>query len=331
MSGKSSKILTGALFAAFVASAPLSAFAQDKVVLRTDFRFNGYVTPFALALERGYYSDAGLDVTIEQGQGSATTIQTVAAGNDTFGLADSSTLVRGVSAQDIPVKLLSVYTQTGTNGLIYHQDSGFTGELEQLRGKPMVSSPGSAELTLLPALLATAGMTMDDLELQLVDFNARVPLFLQTPDAFLSGFATGDYLRVRAEEPTAQYKPFSDYGILVHGTGLIATDDTIESNPDLVRRFVEASLKGWNDAVADPEAAVQAGIKLFPDVDATLLRDGLQIVIDQQLHTPNTEGKPIGWTAEEDWVTMLDVLKTYGEVATKEPSAYYTNEFIPQQ
>lgn len=321
----------GAALAAAVAAAPLGAAAQDAdVTLRTDYRFNGYVTPFALALERGYYKDEGLNVTIEQGQGSATTIQTVASGGDEFGLADSSTLVRGVSAQGIPVKLVSVYTQTGTNGLIYHPASGFDGDLKTMQGKPLISSPGSAELTLMPALLATAGMTMDDIDVQLVDFNTRVPLFLRTPDAFLAGFATGDFLRVRAGNPDAEYKPFSDYGIQVHGTGLIATNDTVANQPELVGKMVRASLKGWQDAVKDPEAAVQAGKSLFPDVDETLLRDGLEIVLQSQLHTPNTESHPIGWTSEADWETMLGVLKQYADVDTKAPSAYYTNEFIPE-
>ena len=324
--------LGGMVMAALFVTAPMVANAQSMtdVVLRTDYRFNGYVTPFALALVRGHYKAAGLNVTIEQGQGSATTVQTVAAGNDTFGLADSSTMVRGVSAQGIPVKLLSVYTQTGTQGLIYHPESGFDGDLKKMRGKIMVSSPGSSELTLLPALFATAGMTMKDIDLQLVGFSARVPLLLKTTDGFLTGFATGDFIRVRAVKPSVLYKPLSDYGIIVHGTGLIATNDTIANKPGLVGKFVAASLKGWQDALKDPEASVQAGVKLFPDVSDDLLRQGLKIALEQQLHAPHSMGKPIGWTAEEDWVTMLDILKKHANVKTKAPSAYYTNKFVPQ-
>ena len=193
MRGKRFVTLKGLVLAAAFTAVPVAAVAQSMtdVVLRTDYRFNGYVTPFALALERGYYKAAGLNVTIEQGQGSATTIQTVAAGNDTLGLADSSTMVRGVSAQGIPVKLISVYTQTGTQGFIYHPESGFDGDLRKMRGKPLVTSPGSSELSILPAVFATAGMTLEDLDLQIVDFNARVPLLLKTPNGFLTGFATG--------------------------------------------------------------------------------------------------------------------------------------------
>ncbi len=126
------------------------------------------------------------------------------------------------------------------------------------------------------------------------------------------------------------YKPLSDYGVIVHGTGLIATHDTIKNKGDMVGKFVAASLKGWQDAEKDPEASVQAGLKLFPDVSADLLRQGLKITLEEQLHAPHTAGKPIGWTAEEDWVTMLGILKKHADVKTKAPSTYYTNQFVPQ-
>ena len=319
---------TGALLA--LAATVGDGYAAEKVVLRTDYKFNGYVAPFALALEKGFYKDAGIDVSIEQGQGSGTTVQTVASGADTFGLADAATAVLGISAQQIPVKLLSVYTQSATMGLIYHPDSDFTGDLSGIKGKVVISSAGAADLRLLAPALASVGLSENDVEIQLVDTNARVPLFLQTPGSFLTGFATGDLLRVRSRLPDAKYVPYAQYGVVAYGTGLIAGNETIEEKPDLVRAFVSASRKGWEEAVKDPEAAVAASIKLFPDLSADLMRDGLKIALEQQLHTPATEGHPIGWTDEGDWMKMLEVLKTYASLQPQEPSTYYTNEFISE-
>jgi NitT/TauT family transport system substrate-binding protein len=182
--------LTGLAIAAGLAigASSSAAPAQTKIVVRTDFKFNGYVSPLALAIDQGPYKEAGFDVSIEQGQGSSTTVQTVATGVDNFGLADSATAVLGISAQNIPVKLVAVYNQTGTMGLIYHPDSGFNGDLAVLKGKVVISSAGSADAKLLEPTLASAGMKLDDVRLQLVDINARVPLFLQTPNSFLTGF-----------------------------------------------------------------------------------------------------------------------------------------------
>jgi len=320
--------IAGLALAASLALGSAAALAQEAVVLRTDYKFNGYIAPFALALERGFYKEAGLDVTIEQGQGSGTTIQTIASGADTFGLADAATMVIGVSKQDIPVKLLAVYTQTATMGLIFHPDSDFNGDIATIKGKVVISSTGAADLRMLDPALASAGLTQADVQIQLVETNARVPLFLQTPGSFLTGFATGDLLRVRSKLPDAKYVPYADYGVIAYGTGLIASNSTIAGKPELVKKFVAASRKGWEAAVQDPEAAVAASLKLYPDLDGKLLIDGLKIAIDSQLHTPATKDHPIGWTDEGDWTKMLDVLKKYAGVEPKEPATYYTNDFI---
>ena len=310
--------------------AGITASAQTKIVVRSDFKFNGYVSPLALAIDKGFYKEAGLDVSIEQGQGSSTTVQTVASGVDQFGLADAATAALGISAQNVPIKLVAVYNQTGTMGFIYHPDSDFNGDLATMKGKVVISSAGSAAARLLEPTLASAGMKVDDVKLQLVDFNARVPLFLQTPGAFLTGFATGDLLRVRSRLPAAKYVPYAKYGLIAYGTGLIARNDTIARSPDLVRKFVAASQKGWEASAKDPEAAVAASLKLYPDLSADLLRQGLKISLEEQLHTPATKGRPVGWMDEGDWKTMLGVLKTYGGLTPKEPSAYYTNQFIAE-
>jgi len=318
------------LTAGLALSAGGAALAQTKIVVRTDFKFNGYVSPLALAIEKGFYKDAGFDVSIEQGQGSSTTVQTVASGVDHFGLADSATAVLGISAQNVPVKIVAVYNQTGTMGLIYHPDSGFTGDLAAIKGKVVISSAGSADAKMLEPTLATAGLKLDDVNLQLVDINARVPLFLQTPGAFLTGFATGDLLRVRSRLPGAKYVAFAKYGLVAYGTGLIVRTETIARSPDLVKKFVAASQKGWEAAAKEPDAAVAASLKLYPDLSKDLLRDGLKISLEEQLHTPSTKGHPIGWTAEDDWKKMIEVLKTYSGLTPKELSVYYTNQFIAQ-
>jgi len=322
--------LAALALAAVVALFAGAASAQTKVTVRTDFKFNGYISPLALAIDKGFYREAGLDVSIEQGQGSATTVQTVASGVDQFGLADSAVAALGISSQNVPVKVVAVYNQTGTMGIIYHPDSDWTGDLAQLKGKVVISSAGTADAKLLEPTLASAGMKLDDVKLQLVDLNARVPLFVQTAGSFLTGFATGDLLRARARLPGAKYVPYAKYGLVAYGTGLVASNALIEKSPDLVKKFVAASQKGWEAAAKDPDAAVAASLKLYSDLSKDLLREGLKISLEEQLHTPATQGHPIGWTAEDDWKKMLGMLKTYSGITPKDPSAYYTNQFIAQ-
>ena len=307
-----------------------AAQAQTKIVLRTDFKFNGYDTPYVLAIEKGFYKQAGLDVSVQQGQGSATTVETVASGVDDFGLADAGTTVLGISAQNVPVKIVAVYSQTNTMGFIYHPDDKFDGKLASLKGRVVISSAGTADAKLLQPTLATAGMKLDDIQLQLVNIAARVPLFLQTPGSFLTGFETGDLLRVRMKLPGAKYLPFAHYGVIAYGTGLIVSTATLAKSPDLVKKFVAASQQGWEAAAKDPEAAVDASLKVYPDLSKDFLLAGLKVSLEDELHTPSTAGHPMGWTSADDWKKMLAMLQKYSGITPKNLSAYYTNQFIVQ-
>jgi NitT/TauT family transport system substrate-binding protein len=323
------RLTAAALIAAGVLNTGGSAaLAQSKVVVRTDYRFNGYVAPLALAIDRSFYKAAGFDVSIEQGQGSSTTIQTVASGVDNFGLADAATAAIAISSQSVPIKVVADYCQTATMGLIYHPEQDFNGTLSELKGKIIISSAGTADAKLLEPTLAIGGMTLDDVRLQLVDLNARVPLFLQTPGSFQTGFATGDLLRVRARLPGAKYIPYAKYGLVAYGIGLVAPTATIAKSPELVQKFVAASQRGWEEAAKNPDAAVSAALKLYPDLSRDFLLEGLKITLADQLHTPSTLGHRIGWMAEEDWKKTLDVLSKYSGVTPKDLSAYYTNQFI---
>lgn len=300
-----------------------------EIIIRTDFMFNGYVTPYALAIERGYFEDEGLKVSLEIGQGSATTVQTVASGQDDFGIADSGTVVKAISNEDIPVKVVSVHLQQIPMGFI-HKPENAVSTPQEVTERVIVSSAGAAELSLLPGVVSQAGVDVSQLETQLVGAESRIAQFLNTDNAVLLGFATGDYLRAKAEDPTITYTSYAEFGLSAYGTGLIAHKDTIANDPELVAKVVRAVQRGWADAISDPAASVAAGLAVNPDADEALLTDGLQVVIDELLHTARTEGQPLGWTSDEDWADMLALFHEYAEMAApKGTSEYYTNEFIP--
>src|SRR2546423_11387182 len=105
-----------AALAALAASAT-AAPAQDAVSLRLNWYFGGLHVPFYYGKERGFYKDEGIDLTINEGRGSANTVQVVAAGSDTFGLPDSSSLI-ATAAKGARIKsVMSVLNSTGVSVL----------------------------------------------------------------------------------------------------------------------------------------------------------------------------------------------------------------------
>ena len=110
--------------------------------------------------------------------------------------------------------------------------------------------------------------------------------------------------------------------------GIIVHEDLIRDKPDLVRRFVKATNKGWEESIKNPEEAAEIGKKHFPLAEEHLLKAKFETVAPL-MHTDATAGKPTGWMAESDWDGTLAVLKELSGLKTNEPaSAFYTNDFI---
>jgi NitT/TauT family transport system substrate-binding protein len=97
----------------------------------------------------------------------------------------------------------------------------------------------------------------------------------------------------------------------------------------MIRRFLRASVKSWEEARKNPDAAVDAAMKVKPDLNRQSTRD--QMMVDfELLDSPNSKGR-IGRGAEADWNQTIDLLRKYRELETKETwTAFHTNEFLPQ-
>jgi NitT/TauT family transport system substrate-binding protein len=108
------------------------------------------------------------------------------------------------------------------------------------------------------------------------------------------------------------------------GNGYFVSTSTLEKNPELVQRFVRATLRGWQEALKDPKAGVDALVKEFPDTNRQFIEIGLPMVFEH-MQSPATKGKPLGWMAEEDWKTTLETMKSAGLEGDRPASSYYRN------
>ena len=113
--------------------------------------------------------------------------------------------------------------------------------------------------------------------------------------------------RVCCGSPTA--------GVNIVSNGIIAHNDLIKSDPDLLHKFVPASIKGFLYARQHIDDAVAVVKKYSPTSDPAILKSGFEVSWKSWV-TPNTKGKPLGWEADENWASTIDVLKQYGGVST---------------
>lgn len=107
---------------------------------------------------------------------------------------------------------------------------------------------------------------------------------------------------------------------------ILAHTDTIAANPDFVRRFLRATLAGYADAEKDPAAAIDAFMKANPMAERALLEKQLGASL-ALMHSPASQGKPVGWMAEADWATTLGLLeRDLGMTGRKPAATYFTND-----
>jgi NitT/TauT family transport system substrate-binding protein len=151
----------------------------------------------------------------------------------------------------------------------------------------------------------------------------------KTTDALLGGIDDQYFLiEAQGHEPAALR--FADIGVNTVGITVHTNEDTLAENPDLVKRFVKASVRSWQAALDDPEAAVDAALKVKPDLNRESTLKQLQADLGL-LFSANTEGKGIGYGAPEDWQHTEELLAEYRDLDTDRPtSSFYTNEFLPE-
>jgi NitT/TauT family transport system substrate-binding protein len=309
-----------------LAAAGVPAHAADDVSLRFNWYLGGLHTPFYLGKERGYYSAEGIDITLNEGRGSANTVQVVAAGSDTFGMADAGSLML-VAAKGGDVKAVMSLLNTSGFAVISLAETGIK-QPRDLEGKRLAVTAGDALTQLFPAVVKSNKLDMSKITLVQVDPASKVVSVLEKKADALLGGIDDQYFLIKYKGFNPVGMRFADNGANTVGITIVATNETISKKPDMVRRFVKATQRSWEAARSDPDAAIAAALKVKPDLNSQSTKD--QLLMDLSLlDSPATRGKPLGWGAEPDWEATKALLAEYRDLKTDKPaSAFFTDEFI---
>jgi NitT/TauT family transport system substrate-binding protein len=313
--------------AAGLAARGREAPAQEKITFRMNWYWGGIHAPFVLAKERGYFEKEGLNVEIAEGKGSATTVQLVGTKADTFGWADGSTIALNL-AKGVPVKAVATILNVLPYAVVSLDEKNIR-TAKDLEGKSLAITPGDGLTQTWPAVVAANKLDASKIKLVHVAPQAKIPAVTEKQVDALLGGADDQAISIEAKGMKTRALKFGDLGVPLIGFAILAHQDMIKDRPDLVRKVVAASLKGWQDALKDPDAAVAAVKKIAPLVDADVVKKQLLVDLSLVFSQANTE-KRLGWGPPADWQSTIDLLKQYrGLEGTQPATAYYTNEFLP--
>src|SRR5438552_4746859 len=240
-----------AILAAVIAVIAASfAHADDKVSLRLNWYLGGLHVPFYYGKDKGYYAAEGIDLTINEGRGSANTVQVVAAGSDTFGLADSSSVILAATKGADVKSVMSLLNSTGFS-VVSLAEAGIKTP-KDLEGKSMAVTAGDPLGQLFQALAAVNKVDTSKITLIQVDPAAKVVTVLEKRADALLGGADDQYFLIKQKGMQPAALRFSEWGANIVGMTILTKGELVKSKPDLVRRFVRATAKSWEEAKKNP-------------------------------------------------------------------------------
>jgi NitT/TauT family transport system substrate-binding protein len=249
------------LLVAMIASVPAPSQALTKVRVVLNFAADGGAAGFYHALERGYFREFGLDVDLEPSKGSADAITRTASHASEMGVGDVSTLVEFTSRRpEIAPKAVFILHNRSPQAVISLKTSGIA-KLVNLYGHVLGQGPADAPSRMFPALASIAGLNMSRIEIRQFSPQLRDTMLLTNQVDAVTGFDSTVLFNLKAngvaiDDATVIY--YADNGLDVYGNAFLANADFLRANPEAVKSFVRAAVRGWREAIAHPAAAMES-------------------------------------------------------------------------
>ncbi|MHB8890723.1 MAG: ABC transporter substrate-binding protein [Candidatus Limnocylindrales bacterium] len=297
------------------------------ISFQLNFTAGGYNSGFALALQRKYYEEVGLNVTIVKGQGSGTTAKLVASGQAGLAYADAVAAMQ-VIAKGAKIKLLSTMYQSGPNAINALATSGIK-TITDLKGKTLGEPVGEAGTAQLPILLEANGMTLDDIKRVPMPGTSLVAALIEGQVDAIIGSTEGYNIVLEEQGHAVTVLPFADFGVPTVSTSMLASEAFLATNGNEVRCFIQASLRGWDEAIKDPDAAIEALVTTFPyDTRPALNKRQLESAIN--LFCKN-DAKFVGKAEPVAWERTVKIAEQVLKLPPGIPATdYYTYDYLPE-
>ncbi len=283
---------------------------------------------FFVARQKGYYQADGLTVDILDGSGAPTTARLV--GNSTYPLGVSSGSATVLARdQNIPVVSLAVINQHSPVVVYSLEETGIR-KPEDLVGKRIGVNIGGTKYREFQAFLKKVGIPESRIELIGMTESSPAPLLAGQVDAML-GYTEDQPVTVELRGRAVNRIALADHGIDLYSTNIIAHEAYLKKNPDTVRKFVRASLKGWQYAVDHPDEALAAYMAERPESDPVFNRANFA-KLTPILYSPDVEKLGLGAQTHARWTHTRDVLFDLEMIGRKvEIAELFTNVFLPSQ
>ena len=248
------KIVLAALCGAVLASG--SAQAAEKVSFILNWVAGGDHAPVYWAKSQGWYKDAGIDLTIEQGKGSTLSSQRVGIGKNQLGIADLGTaLVNKGKGADL-VAVFNIYANS-PYGFYWKKSSGITG-IKDFAGRKIGNPPWDAARQMWPAFAKAVGMGTDTVTWVNVKPNAKIAALKSDAIDVTTSFYNIHFIFQKVFGDDMGFVAGKTIGVNPYGNSVIANGAYLKAKPDVVRNFVKVTQKAYAACAKNVEPCITA-------------------------------------------------------------------------
>ena len=302
------------------------ALAQTKVDFILNWVPGGDHVPYYYAKKMGWYKEAGIDLNIEPGKGSAVAVQKVGAGANPIGLADmpNALTLRGKGADTVGV--FNVYANS-PQGLYWLKSSGIK-SVKDLAGKKIGNPAGDGARTIWPALAKANGIDANSVTWVNIDANSKLAALKAKSIDATTSFYNIHHIFQRELGDDMGFVAWKDAGLNTYGNTVIVNGDWLKKNKPVVAAFVKVTQKAFAECVKTPAPCVQALIDAYGALQLANESTNWQLV-QVLMRDKYSEGVALGILDEARMAADYDIVKTY--IGLDQPfdvKIAYTNEFL---
>jgi len=321
--------------AASLLVAPVLALAQTPIKFQLDWRFEGPAALFLASTAKGYYKAAGLDVTIDAGNGSGGTVTRVASGTYDMGFADMAALMEfhanNPDAPNKPVAVMMVYNNTPA-AVLALKKSGITKPAD-LNGKKLGAPGFDAGRKAFPIFAKANGIS--GVQWTSMDPPLRETMLVRGDIEAITGFSFTSLLNLEARGVKTEdivVLPFPMYGVKMYGNVIIATPKILKENPAAVKAFLVAFTKGIKEVMANPDPAIDYVKARDGIIDVALEKRRLRMAIDAVVASPDARAEGFGMVVPGRLALMASqVSDAFGTKTRIDPNAVWTDAYLPSK
>lgn len=269
---------------------------------------------FYLAKEKGYFAEEGLDVTIDQGEGSAATVSRIMSGAYDAGFGDMNAIIQNAATtpEDAPVMVYQIYNQPPF--AVLTKTGGPVDSLASLEGLKVGAPPGSASTKLFPALATAAGFDADKVELVSVKSNLQEQMLVQDQVAASLVFNVTSYLNILGigldPDKDFTWYPYGASGLDIYSNGVMVSRKLLAEHPEAVQGLVNAIAKAMADVLANPQEGVDIITATEPLSNGELELKRLQFALDHLIFSDESKENGIGAVDPERLARSIATIKS---------------------